>query len=816
MCKYNYSDLLLHWCKVYVTSGFSLVPCIGKRPLKPWKEAQKRQQRLEDIEDILKKHDYKINLGVVPLSEFVIVDIDSIDKFVKESSLPWDVHTLVEFTARGVHLLFRTNNKTSEIKKLSWGEIRGRNGYTVVTPSITDGFRRFWTYTSIENAIRVFTDRDFGSVKRLTPEEWEMYLEDLPLIENFLPPDDPPKRSAPVKELGKEQTRNRKDITEVRGILFDLLKNFYNRGYRHLMILYLAGGLRKAGFSEVEATEILKAFYENDEERKDRVIAIKTTYEKPLEEVAFSRIFEDVLLPQIQNEVDALKVYERIKKALELTVENEHSFEILGYRQISPSEIYFYLWDRQHQRVREISSNAGNGVWATLTQNTNKKILGALKESIYILASERGEIQGKRGIGIWGDGEKIIINTGKELVIYDGELHIQRTPVLSRYLYTFNNEWVDGEKLLSTKSSLEEVFEEVRTKVSQWRFKHEEMIDDLTCLVLLAPFQTLMYWRPWVYLKGARGTGKTTFFVEVLERLYRPLTIRVDKTTAYGLVQALSGTGKIALIDEFEPDRRTREVLEVLKLTNERQGGVVLRGTTSAHHLELKIHHLPFLASIKTSFLDTAQLTRTIIFELVSHRNKRLNMFTPEEAWELRHKIIRTLLENWWEIDSVANEIRANKNEYDFEGRDIDNFAYILALKGKLMGQIHLPDYLTERERDEERLLEDILDSVVEVERGEKILVADALKNYEMYSKQLATAGIGLTEHKEKEGLFIVPSRVARRLLRDINIYDADSIKSLLLYFEGSEFIQARLKGDRVRGVFIPLESLKSFFEDIE
>ena len=318
--------------------------------------------------------------------------------------------------------------------------------------------------------------------------------------------------------------------------------------------------------------------------------------------------------------------------------------------------------------------------------------------------------------------------------------------------------------------------------------------------------------------KNSRLPGKKKAFrkigdLMILERLYRPLTIRVDKTTAYGLVQALSGTGKIALIDEFEPDRRTREVLEVLKLTNERQGGVVLRGTTSAHHLELKIHHLPFLASIKTSFLDTAQLTRTIIFELLPHRNKRLDVFTPEEAWELRHKIIRTLLENWWEIDSVSNEIRASKNEYRGEGRNIDNFAYILALKGTLMGQINPPGYLTERERDEERLLEDILDSVLEVEKGEKILVADALKNYDFYSEYLATAGIGITEHRGKKGLFIAPTRVARRLLRDLNYYTPEAIKSLLLYFEGSELLQAKLKGTRPRGIFIPFDVLDGYFE---
>ena len=99
------------------------------------------------------------------------------------------------------------------------------------------------------------------------------------------------------KKEKKVEPKPKKEISkDTISKLIDVLKPYYVVGYRHNICLYLAGLLRKLGYSFDEAKKVIEeiATAFNDEELKDRIKAVETTFERGLEDIAGSSGLEDV------------------------------------------------------------------------------------------------------------------------------------------------------------------------------------------------------------------------------------------------------------------------------------------------------------------------------------------------------------------------------------------------------------------------------------------------------------------------------------------------------------------------------------------
>ena len=288
-----------------------------------------------------------------------------------------------------------------------------------------------------------------------------------------------------------------------------------------------------------------------------------------------------------------------------------------------------------------------------------------------------------RGIHSGGD-DVFIVNGDSVTRAVDGKIVTEQRITEAGKIIAHDEPWlnVDAFRDGYEKTSLESAYQAIHAIVSLFRWKEQWQADYLTAFLMIAPFQTLMAWRPWLYILGARATGKTTFFDEVIRGLYPELTVRLDKTTAYACAQTLSGTGSVAVLDEFEKYRHLHDVMEALKIAS--RGGYFTRGTIGEKSKRFRLNHMPFLGSIYMAGNDAAQFSRMIVFELLPHNGAGLNALpSPAERERIGARSIGATYREWREIERIAKEYAQHPRDHfgeTVDTRQVDNFAYARAV----------------------------------------------------------------------------------------------------------------------------------------
>ena len=294
--------------------------------------------------------------------------------------------------------------------------------------------------------------------------------------------------------------------------------------------------------------------------------------------------------------------------------------------------------------------------------------------------------------GIWKFKDQWLIVSGKKsAIIKEGNFKYQETPLIDDRVIEFErSSWIDFDLLQEhlKKPCLKTAFFNVKKLVAQWCWQDDDMIDYVAAFIMLQLFQCAMRWRPWIYLLGAAGTGKSSFFEHVIEQLFSCLVKRLDKSTAHATAQSIGGSGKVAVFDEFEKNKHLSDVLELLKLCN--RGGRKTSGTITEKAKEFALHHQPWLASIYlpiTFRSDQAQLSRVVKFELKKvPEGKSIVGMTDLEAKNLLCEIVASIMNSWPEIEALTTQIEHSKEEYikacngRIDGRCVENLMYPMAL----------------------------------------------------------------------------------------------------------------------------------------
>ena len=286
--------------------------------------------------------------------------------------------------------------------------------------------------------------------------------------------------------------------------------------------------------------------------------------------------------------------------------------------------------------------------------------------------------------GIHAGDDMFIVNGDSVTRAVDGKIITEQKITESGKIIAHDEPWlnVDAFRDGYERTTLETAYKEIHAIVSLFKWKEAWQTDYLTAFLMIAPFQTLMAWRPWLYILGARATGKTTFFDEVIRGLYPELTVRLDKTTAYACAQTLSGTGSIPILDEFEKYRHLHDVMEALKIAS--RGGYFTRGTIGEKAKRFRLNHMPFLGSIYLAGNDAAQFSRMIVFELLPHNGAGLNALpSPAERERIGARSIGATYREWNEIARIAQEYTQHPRDHFGDGvdtRQVDNFAYARAI----------------------------------------------------------------------------------------------------------------------------------------
>ncbi len=453
--------------------------------------------------------------------------------------------------------------------------------------------------------------------------------------------------------------------------------------------------------------------------------------------------------------------------------------------------------------------------WHLLTgKQYSKEDFGSAKSQIITVAHSHGILypDNEMSIGIWQEDNKIYLVNGDQILLWNGEKFVNQTiPIINNKIITLSNtRWLDNKLLLTSskadsKIDLHKVFQQLFEILNQWHFLDQNMVKYITAFIMLAPFSTLMKWRPIVYILGKRGVGKTTL-LDLLQTLWGSLVVRLDKTTAYAIGQSVGNTAKIPILDEFENDRHIIDILTLLKNTTGEEGGTITRGTIGRNSAKYRIKQMFWLASIYAPVADAAVFSRLALFEMGKYTNSTLHFPTVEEISQLRHLIISSVMPLWNEIETTASQYRKDKNLYTVQdGRLIDNYAYASALVDIAGFEGGMPSYINEITfaEDEQTILDTILESKIKYAEFEGNISEALVKE-----NDLEAFGLKPITHDKMKFLAIKPEVVVRQLLKDTRYKDMD-ISAVLERVPGAlKSVVIKMNGRSTRCVLIPWEVL--------
>ena len=448
-----------------------------------------------------------------------------------------------------------------------------------------------------------------------------------------------------------------------------------------------------------------------------------------------------------------------------------------------------------------------------------------LKLQLIDTAHKKGFIDDQAPLkaGVWYINKKWLIISGKKAaIVEENRLQYLEEPIFEgKLVETEGASWLNWlvleEAMRIGQSDLKDIFNRIYGRVKQWNWIEPSMSAFVTAFVMLSIMQQAMPWRPWIYLTGAKSTGKSTFFEDILQGIYGGQVERLDKSTAHATAQTIGNSGRIPVFDEFEKHKHIPDILELAKLFN--RGGQKTSGTGSDKALRFHLHHIPWFGSIylpKKLMQDAAQESRIVKFELKKLTNTAppLERFGVGEGAVIAAKIVVAMILTWGEIEAKAQEINADRQlfiqeQQEIEVRTVENFMYasaLLAIVAPEGVEEIFPRWATlQSEDDGDKLLDAILASLIHVE-GSKVSVGEMLQNAGRYVDELERHGLKITMHKSKDFLALRCESVTRHLLKDTE-YAVLDIRSPLTRIEGAVgSAQVKMVGANQRCVLIPVE----------
>jgi hypothetical protein len=252
-------------------------------PLKPnSKEPKVKGWNTRTPDDLMREFVEGDNIGLRIEPPLFVVDVD--DRRLAaliEEDFP---KTLTVVTPRGFHYYFVASNIYPQTNKQSGLiQLLSKGCYVVEPPSKVDGHE--YHYLDPNTPIAALDGKAIEKLERM------------------------------LRALGKYENL-------IRGFAA-----FWTEGHRHNLSLWLNGALRKAGLERFEAAVVVKSIclLADDGELRDRLEALKTTYEKDIEEIAgWSRLETELqAIVELDKARELLSLLPRPKK-------NEEHAEVPG------------------------------------------------------------------------------------------------------------------------------------------------------------------------------------------------------------------------------------------------------------------------------------------------------------------------------------------------------------------------------------------------------------------------------------------------------------------------------------------------------
>lgn len=189
--------------------------------------------------------------------------------------------------------------------------------------------------------------------------------------------------------------------------------------------------------------------------------------------------------------------------------------------------------------------------------------------------------------------------------------------------------------------------------------------------------------RPHLLVTGGAGIGKSTV-LEIAKWLLGPLGYAsTGPQTMAAFYQALGGTSRAVILDEFEADpsrRHASDTMEIARMSYSLQEGDegIVRGTPGGTTRSYRFYS-PFLAAgISPGRMQPADLTRWVVLEAQS-RKAVAQQLTELEAREIGPRLARRFVDRWDSFKESEQVIRRAILAAGGDGRMADTVGILLA-----------------------------------------------------------------------------------------------------------------------------------------
>lgn len=471
----------------------------------------------------------------------------------------------------------------------------------------------------------------------------------------------------------------------------------------------------------------------------------------------------------------------------------------------------------------------------------------SVREAIALMAGFRRVEGHEAGVGCWQgideDGEQthaIVMVGAGEAVVRNGSPELKRV-LKPRYggrllNISSSDSWFQYDELSRLVSQCDQAFaeetmSELETLFSRWRWVHQGQAPKILAgLVMATWLQTVWNWRPQCSISGKSNSGKSTLFKALggssnSEQLglFGRLALTSSNSSAAGIRQAISSSAAIVLLDEFESGHHRTDILEMLRASG--RGDRILRGTTGHKGVEFTLRHIVWTAGIESGLKREPDRNRFIQLELTMPPKNdmgKLNLPSSEELRFLGQKILAVGLKYIFQAKELASSLRVLKfpgvNERIVECYSVPAACYATAMGVDAVGHPHevLERMLTsirqsEDMNDERQLLVDILETEVQLEKGERATVSQIIERRLQSPTGMTTLeakGVGIVTHNNFETLFVAHRAASRYLLRGTQ-WENQNIDEILGRLDGAEKMKKRLGGKRPWGITVPMRNLE-------
>jgi hypothetical protein len=302
------------------------------------------------------------------------------------------------------------------------------------------------------------------------------------------------------------------------------------------------------------------------------------------------------------------------------------------------------------------------------------------------------DIQALRGPGFWEDKGRTVYNDGRNIWLDSEKMNI--TDFKTEHIY------IKNPSKRPDIINCDEATPEDGKKLMEL-FIMQNFDSTLSALALLgwtaiAPFSSLLYWRPHAWINADPGVGKTYLLFDIIGKILSTDSegscsgfayASESGTTAAALRRKLGRMGFCAIIDELENNKTQREnvekILELVHKSSSSKNGVselVGKGGRVETYI---VRQAFLLGSINSPNLQKAKNDRIIFIEMVGdHASKKEKISKTKKLMDTGflknnpQRFVARMYKRWKQFEqNLENITHAMMMNEELEQREIDLYA---------------------------------------------------------------------------------------------------------------------------------------------